>query len=83
MISLLYCGNDRVFRGLLISLLSVASHTQEALDVHLLTMDLTDKIPRSGRLRKNKAPFWRKFSAKSIRKAVSPDMTSANCFYPK
>lgn len=28
MISLLYCGNDRVFRGLLISLLSVASHTQ-------------------------------------------------------
>ena len=45
MISLLYCGNDKVFRGLLISLLSVASHTREALDVHLLTMDLTDRNP--------------------------------------
>lgn len=45
MISLLYCGNDKVFRGLLISLLSVAAHTTEALDVHLLTMDLTDRNP--------------------------------------
>jgi len=45
MISLLYCGNEKVFRGLLISLLSVAAHTKEALDVHLLTMDLTDKNP--------------------------------------
>lgn len=45
MISLLYCGNDKVFPGLLISLLSVAMHTSEPLDVHLLTMDLTEKNP--------------------------------------
>lgn len=42
MISLLYSGNDNVFRGLLISLLSVAKHTAQPLDVHVLTMDLTD-----------------------------------------
>ena len=45
MISLLYCGNDKVFRGLLISLLSVAAHTTGPLDVSLVTMDLTEKNP--------------------------------------
>ena len=45
MISLLYCGNDKVFRGLLISALSVAVHTAEPLDVHVVTMDLSDKNP--------------------------------------
>ena len=42
MISLLYSGNAKVFKGLLISLVSVAKNTCEALDVHILTMDLSD-----------------------------------------
>lgn len=42
MISLLYSGNDKVFKGLLISLVSIAENTKEALDVHVLTMDLSD-----------------------------------------
>ena len=45
MISLLYCGNDKVFRGLLISAISVAAHTTEPLDVHVVTMDLSDCNP--------------------------------------
>ena len=60
MISLLYCGNDRVFRGLLISLLSVASHTQEALDVYLLTMDLTDKNPAFRQITEEQSAFLEK-----------------------
>jgi len=42
MISLLYSGNDKVFKGLLISLVSIAENTAEPLDVHVLTMDLSD-----------------------------------------
>lgn len=45
MISLLYSGNENVFRGLLISLLSAARQTREPLDVHVLTMDLTGIDP--------------------------------------
>lgn len=60
MISLLYCGNDKVFRGLLISLLSVASHTRESLDVHLLTMDLTDKNPAFRPITEDQSAFLEK-----------------------
>ncbi len=45
MISLLYCGNEKVFKGLLISALSIAENTQSALDVHVLTMDLHEQNP--------------------------------------
>lgn len=45
MISLLYCGNSNVFKGLMISLLSVARTTKEPLDVHILTMNLVDTNP--------------------------------------
>lgn len=42
MISLLYSGNDKIFKGLLISIVSIAENTSEALDIHILTMDLAD-----------------------------------------
>ena len=42
MINLLYAGNDKVFDGLLISLLSITKHTKQPLSVYVLTMDLTD-----------------------------------------
>ena len=45
MISLLYCGNGAVFRGMLLSLLSVTEHCKAPLCVHILTMDLTDTDP--------------------------------------
>lgn len=42
MINLMLCGNDKVFDGMLISLLSITKHTKEALKVYLLTMGLTE-----------------------------------------
>ena len=46
MINLLYAGNEKVFDGLLISLLSITKHTTDPLNVICLTMDLTDKDAR-------------------------------------
>ena len=42
MINLLYCGNDKVFDGLMISLLSASKNTKETLKTYVLTMDLSD-----------------------------------------
>ena len=42
MINLMFCGNDKVFDGMLISLISISKQTEEALNVYLMTMDLTD-----------------------------------------
>ena len=46
MINLIYCGNDKVFDGLLISLLSASKHTKDALRAYVLTMDLSDIDPK-------------------------------------
>lgn len=42
MINLMLCGNYKVFDGMIISLLSICKHTKEALNVYLITMDLTE-----------------------------------------
>lgn len=41
MINLMLCGNDKVFDGMLLTLLSIRKHTQEELNVYILTMNLT------------------------------------------
>lgn len=41
MINLLYAGNDKTFDGILISLLSIVKHYKGALNVFILSMDLT------------------------------------------
>lgn len=45
MINLLFTGNEHIFKGLAISLVSIAKHCKEPLNVHVLTMDLTDLKP--------------------------------------
>ncbi len=45
-IPICYCGNKRIFGGIFMSALSVLEHTESALDIILLTMDLSDKDPR-------------------------------------
>lgn len=40
--NILYCGNEKVFDGILISLISIVKHTAQPLNVYVLTMDLTD-----------------------------------------
>lgn len=42
MINLLYCGNDRVFDGILISLMSIIKYTNQPVSAFILTMNLTD-----------------------------------------
>lgn len=42
MINLMYCGNEKMFDGILISLLSIEKYTKEALNVYLMTMDLQE-----------------------------------------
>ena len=42
MINLLFTGNDKIFEGLSISLISIIKHCKEPLNVCVLTMDLTD-----------------------------------------
>lgn len=44
-IPILYAGNQGVFDGMMISLLSTVNYCQEPLDVFLLTMDLSDRNP--------------------------------------
>lgn len=46
MINLLYAGNDKVFDGLLISLLSVVKHTKEEIKAFVFTMDMTELDPK-------------------------------------
>lgn len=42
MINIMYCGNDKIFDGILISLLSICKYTKVALNIFTLTVDLTD-----------------------------------------
>ncbi len=45
MIQICYCGNRKIFKGVLLSVMSIVKNTSEALDVLLCTMDLTDQSP--------------------------------------
>ena len=45
MINLLFTGNDRVFDGLAVSLVSIIKHCKEPLNVSVMTMDLTSENP--------------------------------------
>ena len=42
MVNLLYCGNDKVFDGVLLSLLSITKHCNDKLNVIILSLDLTE-----------------------------------------
>lgn len=46
MINILYAGNNKVFDGILISILSMRKHTKKELNIICLTMDLTEKDAR-------------------------------------
>ena len=46
MINLLFAGNNKVFDGMLISLLSITKHTKEKINAYCLTMDLRETNPK-------------------------------------
>ena len=45
-IQILMCGNDNVFRGMLLSVMSITKHCGRAIDLYIGTMDLSDKDER-------------------------------------
>ena len=47
-VPLMYCGNDRAFDGMMISLLSVIKYVKLPLEVFVLTMDLRDMNEKYG-----------------------------------
>ncbi len=56
-ISLLYCGNEKVFPGMLMSLISVGMHTSRPLNVHILTMDRREEDERFAPVTERQAAF--------------------------
>ena len=43
MVNLLFCGNSKMYDGILISLLSILKHTLEDLNIYILTADFSEK----------------------------------------
>lgn len=58
--NLLYCGNEKVFDGLLISLLSVLKHTKSVVNVYVMTMDLTHLDQNHRPIQANQIAFFEK-----------------------
>lgn len=52
MINLLFTGNDKIYDGLSLSLISIVKHCKEPLNVYVLTMDLSDINPNYKSLEK-------------------------------
>lgn len=42
MINLMFCGNYKVYDGMIIAILSIIKHTKKPLNIYVLTMDLSD-----------------------------------------
>ena len=40
MINILYTGNDYVFKGIMLSVLSIIKHAKETINVYVVTMDI-------------------------------------------
>lgn len=62
MINLLYAGNEGVFDGLLISLLSALRHTSEPITAYVMTMDLTEQNPKYTPIRTESTDFLDRIS---------------------
>ena len=60
MINLLFAGNNKVFDGMLIMLLSLTKHTKTPVNAFCLTMDLQDVNPKFIAISKKQADFLEK-----------------------
>lgn len=60
MINLLFAGNNKVFDGMLITLLSLTKHTKSPVNAFCLTMDLQDVNPKFIAISKKQADFLEK-----------------------
>lgn len=61
MINLLFTGNDKIFDGLSISLISIIKYCKQPLNVKVLTMDLSEQNPNYKPLREDKIKALEKY----------------------
>jgi lipopolysaccharide biosynthesis glycosyltransferase len=60
MINLVYCGNEGIFKGILMSLYSAQKNTKEALNVYLLSGDFTELSPKFTAISEKQRAFLEK-----------------------
>ena len=90
MINIMYSGNDKVFKGILLSTLSIIKNTNEPLSINILTMeidefkpinkemvDLLDKVVKE----KNKESYVKLYDVTSIFNEEMKDSKNLNNFY--
>ncbi len=90
MISLMYTGNDKVFKGILLSTLSIIKHTDEPININILTMNIDNFKPISMEMinlldsvikKKNKDSFVKLYDCTDIFINEMKDSKNLNNFY--
>lgn len=78
MINLLYCGNEKVFDGLMISLLSIIRHTSAPICAYIMTMDLTSQDARYVPIPKTETDYLNEIlqEANPLSRAIRLDATA-------
>lgn len=64
MINLMFCGNEKVLDGMIISLLSIVKHCKKPLNVYILTMDLQEMNEKYKPISKEQASILEKIITK-------------------
>ena len=77
-INIMFCGNDKVFDGMLIVLLSIIKYCNKPLNVYILTMDLTEIEDRFKPINEAQCNILDKILKKKNPKSIThlKDMTS-------
>ena len=90
MISLMYTGNDKVFKGILLSTLSIVKHTDEPININILTMTIDNFKPISKEMidildsvvkKKNKDSYVKLYDLTDIFIEEMRDSKNLNNFY--
>ena len=90
MINIMYSGNDRVFKGILLSTLSILEKTNEALSINILTMEIDGFKPINNDMvkildnvlkQKNKDSYAKLYDVTNIFKEEMKDSKNLNNFY--
>ena len=68
MVNLLFAGNNKVFNGMMLTLLSATKHTKEPINAYCLTMDLQELNPKFIPIQEEQASYLRE-----ILKSTNPE----------
>lgn len=71
-IKIMICGNDRVFHGMLLTLISIAKHSKEKIKLYIGTMDLTDIDERYRPITETM-----RLEAEAVLKRANPDSSAS------